>query len=676
MRIFSRRLLEYSLTTVFVLSCSSSFSSKHQSHGVSASLLRNKDDMIGIDNSNVKRGVEEIISCDDTDYPAIYTIDIPFENARDKSIIEFVATLDLLSSNLVEDGTIVKLTFVLSNEDEYDNISSSLLDINPPSLDMVQDCDETSSLRQFITMPRVAGQSEDTISGYPCYRNLNGMFDLMAELEGKALNIDLLEVENIDIGDSWEKTDNPNNGNDIRALKITGGGVAAKGWSTDKGIVFVTCGVHAREYAPPELCARWAEILVDGYGIDTEITSILDHTEVHMIIESNPDGRTIAEDNRSLMWRKNTRPGCRFNNSFLNKGVDLNRNFPFKWGLNSGSSNNNCDATYRGKTPASEPEVQAILAYAESVFPESQRKNDPIGQIDVPFPEDSTVGVFYDIHAYSDLIIWPWSFENKYTANEESLQAFSRKLKSFNNYALAGPKQPDFLYEASGVTADYFYGELGAASFVYELGTEFYQDCESFENTINPDNQPGFMYTAKVSTKPYLLVKGPDITDLSVPNTINYHPTTKLVISITASDSELSSGPGNHLPSTQDIASINIYADMHPYDIDSNGDGPQKATLPATNNSGTTTKQVAVPLSIITPYLQAPLIGDHLLYAEGTDDDGFTGPVETVSFTITCNDVPSFPVDGIDRNCDWVVSNGYCSNVEAQVVCPSACNIC
>ena len=137
-------------------------------------------------------------------------------------------------------------------------------------------------------------------------------------------------------------------------------------------------GIYAREYAPPELVARWIEHLVSGYGIDADITSILDHTEIHIVLASNPDGRRIAETNRDKFQRKSTHD---YGSCGDSGGVDLNRNFPFMWGRNDGSSGNPCADTYRGPSPASEPEVKAIVKYVGALFPLIQRKANPETQV-------------------------------------------------------------------------------------------------------------------------------------------------------------------------------------------------------------------------------------------------------------------------------------------------------
>ena len=61
------------------------------------------------------------------------------------------------------------------------------------------------------------------------------------------------------------------------------------------------------------------------------------------------------------MWRKN-----RKKNPTNNYGVDLNRNYGYKWGFDdNGSSSTTNNETYRGTSPFSEPETQAIKKLCE-----------------------------------------------------------------------------------------------------------------------------------------------------------------------------------------------------------------------------------------------------------------------------------------------------------------------
>ena len=227
-------------------------------------------------------------------------------------------------------------------------------------------------------------QSYSTIDGHSCFRDLEGMTKAMFDLETN--HPDLVSIESI--GESYLKTVGDADGHDIYVMKITAS------TSPNPSQVFFTGGQHARELAPPELLMRFAEHLVEGYNTNADITWVLDRTQINIVLYVNPDGRMIAETQKDLYWRKNvnSNDGTCPDDSI---GTDLNRNYDWMWGGTSGgaSSSNPCDEDYHGVGPASEPEVQAVIAYAKSLFPEEQRKDDPVAEMELPFGEDIT-GVY------------------------------------------------------------------------------------------------------------------------------------------------------------------------------------------------------------------------------------------------------------------------------------------
>ena len=216
----------------------------------------------------------------------------------------------------------------------------------------------------------------DKINGHNCIRSMEGMTESMNDLANTS---NLITIKKI--GESYLKNnqarssssfDIPTNGHDIYAYVITDPSVS----SSKKGKALYTSGMHAREYAPPELGGRFIEKLVNGFGNDAEVTTLLQRTEIHVVLYVNPDGRWVAERYKDLYWRKNLNPngGCSSDESY---GVDLNRNFAFKHGDKSGASDDPCDSDYFGSGPESEPETQAVANYAKTLFPESQRKKNP-----------------------------------------------------------------------------------------------------------------------------------------------------------------------------------------------------------------------------------------------------------------------------------------------------------
>ena len=183
----------------------------------------------------------------------------------------------------------------------------------------------TNSISQFMTLAQnIPSQpSYETINGYDCLRTVKGTNDTMIALKNDFPDL----VTIMDIGYSYRVQDPipGETGYTIRLVKIT----SPQGIS-EKAKVFVVAGVHAREYAPPEIVLRFAEKLAEGYGKDADISWILDHVEIYVLPIANPDARQIAETVQDFSGRKNRRlSGC--SESSLD-GVDLNRNFPFQYG--------------------------------------------------------------------------------------------------------------------------------------------------------------------------------------------------------------------------------------------------------------------------------------------------------------------------------------------------------
>jgi len=122
---------------------------------------------------------------------------------------------------------------------------------------------------------------------------------------------------------------------------------------------------HAREPASMATVINFMFHLLENYASDPGLNYVVNNREIFVVPVVNPDG---YEYNRSTnpngggLWRKNRRvnPGssCR--------GVDLNRNYASDWG-GSGSSSSTCSDSYRGTSPFSEPESQAIRDFTTSI---------------------------------------------------------------------------------------------------------------------------------------------------------------------------------------------------------------------------------------------------------------------------------------------------------------------
>jgi len=458
------------------------------------------------------------------------------------------------------------------------------------------------------------------IPGYPCYRTVEETYASAQDLAAAYPNL----ADWSDIGDSWEKTSPGGEpGYDLIVLRLTNSLVPGP-----KPKLFIMASIHAREYSPAELATRYAEYLLENYNLDADITWLLDYHEIHLLLHSNPDGRKKAET--GLLWRKNTNNNyCSGTNS---RGADLNRNFEFQWNCCGGSSGDPCAETYRGPSPASEPETQAVQNYVRSQFPD--QRPDPLTS---PAPPDAT-GVFLDIHSYGRLVLWPWGFNDSLAPNASALQTLGRKFAFFNGYT---PEQSVELYPTDGATDDFAYGELGVAAYTFELGTAFFQNCSSFEGTIFPEHIPVLTYAAKAARTPYLTPAGPDTRSPgAMPAGVG--PGESIQLSAMIDDTRFSNSSGSE--PTQNIIAAEYYIDIPPW-----ATSTTPIAYPMTASDGS----FNAPIEPVSAALNTTGLshGRHTIFLHGQDANGNWGAVSAV-FIYILDPAVSPTIQGYVREAD------------------------
>ncbi|MEU4798988.1 M14 family zinc carboxypeptidase [Streptomyces sp. NPDC023327] len=156
-------------------------------------------------------------------------------------------------------------------------------------------------------------------------------------------------------------------GKDILALKVSKN--AGKTRDGAKPATLYLSNQHAREWITPEMTRRLMHHYLDNYGKDKRITELVNSTELWFVLSANPDGYdfTHAADG-DRQWRKNLRDIDGDGTIAPGDGVDLNRNFAYKWGYdNEGSSPDASSETYRGAAPMSEPETKALDRFEKRI---------------------------------------------------------------------------------------------------------------------------------------------------------------------------------------------------------------------------------------------------------------------------------------------------------------------
>ncbi len=229
-------------------------------------------------------------------------------------------------------------------------------------------------------------------------------------------------------------------GRDIWALKITDYPLRDE---PEEEKIFFSGETHAREWATNEMMLYLAEYLTTRYGTDARVQRIVNNSVIWLVPVVNPDGFEYTRTN-DRMWRKNRRGTY---------GVDLNRNYDYKWGYdNYGSGSNQYNETYRGPSAASEPETQAI--------------QNLLAQ------EKFSVAVGY--HTYSQLVLYPWGFDRSLAPQSyTSLRAMGKKYVDlvYNTHGqtyVAGQGSYT-IYPTNGDSDDYAYGAHGTLSFCPEM---------------------------------------------------------------------------------------------------------------------------------------------------------------------------------------------------------------
>lgn len=156
-------------------------------------------------------------------------------------------------------------------------------------------------------------------------------------------------------------------GQNILALKLTSNARKTKDGS--KPSVLYMSNQHAREWITPEMTRRLMHYYLDNYTKDKRVKKIVDSTELWFVLSANPDGYDYTfRSAATRLWRKNLRDMNGDGVISTGDGVDLNRNFAYKWGYDDeGSSPNPTSETYRGTSPASEPETRALNAFEKRI---------------------------------------------------------------------------------------------------------------------------------------------------------------------------------------------------------------------------------------------------------------------------------------------------------------------
>ncbi|MFH1728490.1 MAG: M14 family metallopeptidase [Pseudomonadota bacterium] len=271
---------------------------------------------------------------------------------------------------------------------------------------------------------------------------------LLTELESFALedNVSL----NI-IGQSYE-------GRNIYALKI------GKDTGATKPAFLVTALSHAREWTSLEVAYLFIENIIENME-RTDVLNLVETIDFWIIPLINPDGfeYSISTDR---FWRKNRSP-----NADGSYGTDLNRNYSYKWDLNTYTDADS--DTYKGSSALSENETKAL--------------SDFMAEIDIQ--------ASVDIHSYGQYVFYPWAYSDALPQDSKAYINLTDSITENIGYVydtIYQNIQPSSIYpttngQLAGSLIDYAYFTYSVPSITIET-RPLAGDLSGFELSISEIN--------------------------------------------------------------------------------------------------------------------------------------------------------------------------------------------
>ncbi|XP_044581399.1 carboxypeptidase B-like isoform X1 [Cotesia glomerata] len=213
-------------------------------------------------------------------------------------------------------------------------------------------------------------------SSYHRLEDIHGFLDYLADTFP-----DLCSV--MSIGNSVE-------GRPLKVLRISKG-------DPNVPAIWIDGGIHAREWISPASVTYIINYLVEN---SDELQA-----DYYILPVVNPDGYEYTFRGDRL-WRKNRSSPEK---GGVCIGVDLNRNFGYRWG-GLGTSKQPCREIFAGTGPFSEPETAAMKNFFEA--------------------SAANFKAYLSFHSYGQYILYPWGYDRRVPPDYADLERVGQKSAS------------------------------------------------------------------------------------------------------------------------------------------------------------------------------------------------------------------------------------------------------
>lgn len=302
------------------------------------------------------------------------------------------------------------------------------------------------------------------------YHNYSEIVTILLALNQTYPNI----VDVFSIGKSWWNRD-------IYCVRITN-----ESNPKPKPEVFFVGYHHAREPITAELTLYFVVYVATNFGTNKTITALVNKCQIYVVVALNVDGFDLFKAND--YQRKNARPtdedddglvdedpiedenGDGFTEQLLDVtdpnypefirwegidndgdgeygedwvgGVDLNRNYDYKWNLGAWTPRSEI---YRGPNPFSEPETQAIR--------------------DLVLEHNFTYALSF--HSGTEEIVYPWGWTRDLPPDNDRFVEISQSLSAISGGTPY--EQSSYMYYSFGTWDDWMYGIAKVFPFTCEI---------------------------------------------------------------------------------------------------------------------------------------------------------------------------------------------------------------
>jgi carboxypeptidase T len=210
---------------------------------------------------------------------------------------------------------------------------------------------------------------------------------------------------------------------------------------------------HGNEKPSYEVLIYFIEFMIENYENNTnDVREVINNTQIFILPMVNPDGVEAGT-------RKNREPNYGpfgLKSEITSIGVDLNRNYGYKWFLlfffpqwYLGSTDyHDTSEVYRGERPFSEKETQAIRGFVDT----------------------HEIAICITYHTYGELVMYGWGYTTRPIKDQAVAISIGENITRINNYTL----EPETdLYPTLGDVCDWLYGEHDVLSFTIELAKSY-----------------------------------------------------------------------------------------------------------------------------------------------------------------------------------------------------------